>query len=176
METLDHHNQIHNDIKPQNYLVKFLNGENDLSRMEIVLTDFGLPGSDSKGGTPIFASPECLANSDRKDKSTDIFSLGRVFLFMILTKKKFLEFLFVPLLNKRGKQKIMELIGNEPVLNLISKMMRIKKRIDLQTIRNELESVPQLLNEITTNEICDIIKNSTSEYSNQYIGVLKHLS
>ena len=176
LETLNQHNQIHNDIKPQNYLAKFLNGDKDLSQVEIVLTDFGLAGSDSRGGTPVFASPECLANPGRKNKSADIFSLGRVFLFMILTKKKFLEFLFVPLLNKRGKQKIMELIGNEPVLNLISKMMRIKKRIDLQTIRNELESVPQLLNEITTNEICDIIKNSTSEYSNQYIGVLKHLS
>ena len=72
---MNHHDQIHNDIKPQNYLVKFLNGENDLSIIEIVLTDFGLAGSDIKGGTPIFASPECLADGERKDKSADIFSL-----------------------------------------------------------------------------------------------------
>ena len=71
LETLDHHNQIHNDIKPQNYLVKFLT-TSDLSRIEIVLTDFGLAGSDSKGGTPIFASPECLANPDRKNMSSDV--------------------------------------------------------------------------------------------------------
>ena len=88
METLDRYNLIHNDIKPQNYLVKFRNGDNDLSNIEVVLTDFGLAGSESKGGTPIFASPECLANPDRKDKSTDIFSLGRVFLFSILPKEK----------------------------------------------------------------------------------------
>ena len=69
---------MHNDIKPQNYLVKFRNDDNDLSNIEIVLTDFGLAGPDSKGGTPIFASPECLADSCRKDKSSDIFSLGRV--------------------------------------------------------------------------------------------------
>ena len=142
---MDKHNQIHNDIKPPNYLVKFLNGENDLSRVEIVLTDFGLAGSYSKGGTPIFASPECLANFGRKNKSTDIFSLGRVFLFVILPKEQFLEFLFVPLANG-GKEKITELIEKEPILSLISKMMRIKKRLDLQAIRNDLQSVEQFMN------------------------------
>ena len=157
METLDHHNQIHNDIKPQNYLVKFSNGkngknhekneaENDLSCIEIVLTDFGLAGSNLQGGTPIFASPECLADGKRKDKSTDIFSLGRVFLFMILPKEQFLEFLFVPVVKKAGQKKITELIEKEPILSLISNMMRIKKRLDLQGIRNDLQSVEQLMN------------------------------
>ena len=76
--------------------------------IEIVLTDFGLAGSDLKGGTPIFASPECLADGERKDKSTDIFSLGRVFLFVILPKEQFLEFLFVPVVKKTGKKIITE--------------------------------------------------------------------
>ena len=175
METLDNHNQIHNDIKPQNYLVKFCNGNNDLSRMEIVLTDFGLAGSDSKGGTPIFASPECLANSDRKDKSTDIFSLGRVFLFSILPKQKFLEFLFVSL-TKGGKEKITELIEKEPILNLISKMMRTGKRIHLQEIRKVLTSAIGIQIASTINGISEKIQKSTSEYSNQYINDLKNLS
>ena len=143
---MDQHDQIHNDIKPQNYLVKFLNGENDLSCIEIVLTDFGLAGSDLKGGTPIFASPECLADGERKDKSADIFSLGRVFLFLILPKEQFLELLFVPVVNKAGKKMITELIEKEPILSLISNMMRIKKRLDLQGIRNDLQSVEQLMN------------------------------
>ena len=97
---------MHNDIKPQNYLVKFLKDKNNLSSIEIVLTDFGLAGSDQKGGTPIFASPECLANPDRKNKSIDIFSLGRVFLFLILPKEKFLQFLFVSLVKGRARQNI----------------------------------------------------------------------
>ena len=46
----------HNDIKPQNFLVKFTTKRKDLMKTEIVLTDFGL--TDSLGGTPIFASPE----------------------------------------------------------------------------------------------------------------------
>ena len=175
METLDKHDQIHNDIKPQNYLVKFLNGENDLSRIEIVLTDFGLAGSHSKGGTPIFASPECLANFGRKNKSTDIFSLGRVFLFMILEKQKFLEFLFVSV-TKGGKEKIIALIEEEPILNLISKMMLVEDRIPLQTIRDELSSGIKIRIPSTSNKISKTIQKSTSEDSNRYIDVLKNLS
>ena len=172
---MDKHNQIHNDIKPQNYLVKFLNGENDLTSIEIVLTDFGLAGSDQKGGTPIFASPECLANPGRKNKSSDIFSLGRVFLFTILPKEKFLQFLFVSLI-KGGKNKIMKLIEKEPILYLVSKMMRVKKRWGLQKIRKFLKSIVQFKNQSTINEISHAIQTSTSIYTNQNIDVLKHFS
>ena len=172
---MDHHNQIHNDIKPQNYLVKFLNGDDDPSSIEIVLTDFGLAGSDSQGGTPIFASPECLANTDRKDKLSDIFSLGRVFLFLVLPKEQFLEFLFVPL-TKGGKEKIQQLIENEPFFNLVSKMTRTQNRIRHQQIREDLKSIVSFKNETTLNEISDIIEKSTSVYTTEYIDVLKHFS
>ena len=210
LETLNNHDQIHNDIKPQNYLVKFFNDGNCLDKgpsrsiesccswisklfkpkssqsqnpasdhalenIEIVLTDFGLAGSDSKGGTPIFASPECLADAERKDKSSDIFSLGRVFLFMILPKEKFLEFLFVPLV-KGGKAKITGMIEKEPFFCLIAKMMQIKKRINLETIRTELKSIVQMKNESTVSKISDEISNSTSENTNQYMNMLEHFS
>ena len=176
METLNQHDQIHNDIKPQNYLVKFLNCDNDLSNVEIVLTDFGLAGSDMKGGTPIFASPECLADSERKDKSSDIFSLGRVFLFMILQKEQFLEFLFVPLVKNAWKEEITGLIEKVPILSLISKMMRINNRLDLQAIRKRLQSVEQFTNLKAVAEISDIIQKSTSDFTTEYIDVLKHFS
>ena len=172
---MDKHNQAHNDIKPQNYLVKYLNGDNDITSIEIVLTDFGLAGSDQKGGTPVFASPECLADPDRKNRSSDIFSLGRVFLFSILPQDKFLQFLFVSLI-KGGKSKITKLIEKEPILGLISKMMRIRKRIDIQSVRDILESVVHIKNKSTINEISKIIEKSTSKYTNQYIDILKHFS
>ena len=170
---MNNHNQIHNDIKPQNYLVK----HNGLDNIEIVLTDFGLAGSDSKGGTPIFASPECLADSKRKDKSSDIFSLGRVYLFIILPKEKILQFLFVSLI-KGGKDEITKLIGEDPCLNLISKMMRIKERISLQNIRDGLHKdvCNQIRNWSTIKDIAQIIQNSSSEYTNQIIDNLEHLS
>ena len=174
---MDHHKQIHNDIKPQNYLVKYLNGPHDLSHIEIVLSDFGLAGSEIKGGTPVFASPECMANSHRKDQSTDIFSLGRVYLFIILSKEKFLQFLFVSLI-KGGKDEITKLIGEDPCLNLISKMMRIKERISLQNIRDGLHKdvCNQIRNWSTIKDIAQIIQNSSSEYTNQIIDNLNHLS
>ena len=157
--------------------MKFLNGDNDLSHIEIVLTDFGLAGSDLKGGTPIFASPECLANPDRKDKSSDIFSLGRVFLFMILPKEKFLQFLFVPLLTKRAKEQIMELIEKEPILHLISKMMRIERRLDLQTIRQELNLISfHIRPSKTVSDISQKLAKSTSKLTQEYIQILKHFS
>ena len=172
---MDRHNQIHNDIKPQNYLVKFLNGNIDLTSIEIVLTDFGLAGSETKGGTPIFASPECLADPNRKDKSTDIFSLGRVFLCMILPKEKFLEFLFVPI-TKSQKENIAELIENEPILNLISNMIQIEKRPDLSVIRENLKTIVQIHNSSAIVQISDVIQMSMSIYTTQYIDALKHFS
>ena len=178
---MDHHKQIHNDIKPQNYLVKYLNGRHDPSHIEIVLTDFGLAGSENKGGTPVFASPECMANSHRKDQSTDIFSLGRVYLFIILPKEKFLQFLFVSLI-KGGKDEITKLIGEDPCLNLISKMMRIKERISLRNIRDGLHKdvcmrmIDQIRNWSTIKDITQMIQNSSSKYTNQIIDNLKHLS
>ena len=166
---------MHNDIKPQNYFVKFLKGKNNLSSIEIVLTDFGLAGSDKQGGTPIFASPECLANPNRKNKSSDTFSLGRVYIFLILPKQFFLEFLFVSLI-KGGKTKIMKLIETEPILNLISKMMQIQNRIGLKDIRRELKSAVQILNTEIVGEISQIIQKSTSQYTNQYIDILMNFS
>ena len=104
LETLDRHNQTHNDVKPQNFLVKFKNGydskdltKNDLSQIEIVLTDFGMADDDSKGGTPVYASPECFEKTDTK---SDVFSFGRLILFLLLTKEQFIKWLYIPIKNQ----------------------------------------------------------------------------
>ena len=183
---------MHNDIKPQNYLVNFQTIDHKLqSNIEIVLTDFGLAGSESKGGTPVFASPECLANSDRKNISSDTFSLGRVFLFMILPKEEFLKFLFLPL-TKDGKEKIMKIIENEPILSLISKMMenrmenRIKTTEELKKTDSNSENLRTELNKIskmkvfgTVTKINEEIEKSAIENKQrreEYIAELKCLS
>ena len=156
-------------------MVKFLKNATNLTEIEVVLTDFGLAGSDSKGGTPIFASPECLANHGRKDLSSDVFSLGRVFLFTILPKTKFLEFLFVSL-TKGGKEKIMKVIEQDQILHLISRMTQIKKRIDVQTIREKIQTVIRIQNSSNITAISDIIQKSASQYTCEYIDALKHFS
>ena len=86
---MNHVNETHNDLKPGNYLVKFQSGPNNLNNLRIVLTDFGLVGSNTKGGTPIFASPQCF--DENRNKMSDLFSLGRVFLYMSLSKIRFLR-------------------------------------------------------------------------------------
>ena len=110
LQTLDKHDQLHNDIKPENYLVKFKHGstrdnanQKDLTQIEIALTDFGLAGSNSKGGTPVYASPECL---EKTNKKSDVFSFGRVILFLLLRKVQFMQWLFVPIKNQAGIESI----------------------------------------------------------------------
>ena len=69
--------------------------QNDLTQIEIVLTDFGM--ADAKGGTPVYASPECVAKTNIK---SDIFSFGRLILFLLLSKEQFIKWLYVPI-NKK---------------------------------------------------------------------------
>ena len=120
-------------------MVKFKNGPTDLTQIEIVLTDFGMADPkdskmNSKGGTPIFASPECF---EKKDKKSDIFSFGRVILFLLLTKNQFVKWLFVPVKDQARLLSIQELKSNDlgQCLNFISKMMSLTDRIDLQAAR-----------------------------------------
>ena len=127
---MDSHNQTHNDIKPQNFLVKFKNGQTDLTQIDIVLTDFGMAGPDSKGGTPIFASPECFG-----EKKSDIFSFGRVILFLLLTKNRFVKWLFVPIKDPTRLLSTRRLMFDAGGLCLVTEMTSIKNRIELEEAR-----------------------------------------
>ena len=122
---MDGHNQTHNDIKPQNFLVKFKKEKNDLTQIEIVLSDFGLAGPESQGGTPVFASPECF---EKKETKSDIFSFGRVILFLLLSKEQFIKWLFVPIQNLNIPSPI-------DMIKLVTLMTSMTNRIDLQRSR-----------------------------------------
>ena len=173
LKTLKNRKIVHNDIKPQNYLVKFKDDGKNLLNIEIVLTDFGLV--DSIGGTPIFASPECLADFKRKQKS-DIFSLGRVFLFLLLSKEQFLELLFIPIIE--AKQAITNEINEHPLLKLISNMMKLKDRIDIDEIDYQLNT--QNKNHTSHWDIIEriskLVNQSVDEWTSNYIANLKHFS
>ena len=125
-------------------MVKFKNGPNDLTQIEIVLTDFGMAEADSKGGTPVFASPECF---EKKEKKSDIFSFGRVILFLLLTKEQFLKWLFIPIKDKARALSLhtirMAAIGPEKLIYLISQMMRLKNRMNLQLARELFNDLKQ---------------------------------
>ena len=178
---MDQHNRVHNDIKPQNYLVKYLNGPNDLTRIDIVLTDFGLVGQNSKGGTPIFASPECF---DVKTNASDIFSVGRLFLFMMLPKESFLKFLFVPITSSTDKNYLMNTILNQTDLLCFIKQsliqIRVPHRIHLGQVRiffDDLKRNSQItINSFTRTEIERITTQNLSPEMLDYISDLDHIS
>ena len=177
---MDRFNQVHNDIKPQNYLVKYLNGPNDLKRIDIVLTDFDLAGQDTKGGTPIFASPECF---EIKTNSSDIFSLGRVFLFMTLPKESFLKFLFIPITSLADTLYLANTILNQDDLfGLIHRMMKMHKadRIPIQQIRIKFDSLKRNslinMNSFAQTEIERIATQNVTPDLVNYISDLDNIS
>lgn len=84
--------------------MKFKNGhdqnnssKNDLTQIEVALTDFGMADPSTKGGTPVYASPEWFEKTDTK---SDIFSFGRLILFMLLSKEQFMKWLYIPINNQ----------------------------------------------------------------------------
>ena len=180
LETLGSHHLVHNDVKPQNYLIKFLNGPNDLTRIDIVLTDFGLVGQNSKGGTPIFASPECF---DVKTNASDIFSLGRVFLFMTLPKESFLKFLFIPITSLTDTDYLTNTILNQnDLFGLINHMMKTKKslRIEFHRIRIRFDNLKRNsqinLNSFAGTEIERITNLNITPEILDYVQDLEHIS
>ena len=102
---------------------------------QIYLTDFGL--SEKKGGTPVFASPECF---DESKHNSDIFSLGRVFLFIILSKSSFLLWLYLPI-DKNLKSSVEADINDEPIFKLISNMTKMKNRFNIKSVRRNFDFI-----------------------------------
>ena len=195
LNTLNQNGTTHNDIKPQNFLVKFCTKKKNLMKIEIMLTDFGL--TDSRGGTPLFASPEvgftidtfrkiffhrnvnpskCFSES--RTMNSDLFSLGRLFLFILLPKKMFLKFLCMPIEPKQ-KSDAVKLIQSYPLLQLITEMTRASKRISINSLLKRFDALKRN-GEIRFNN--DVV-NQLNEYSsrifqdtNDYLMKLDHIS
>ena len=168
----------HNDIKPANFVVK-KNVSIYGFRHHIYLTDFGL--AEKMGGTPVFASPECF---DDSKQNSDIFSLGRVFLFIILSKSNFLLWLYLPI-DKKLKSKIDAIINDEPILKLISNMTKMKNRFNIRSVRRNFDIIRNnsLLNldkslETSVNNILrgEIGSELIDEFKINYIDSLHNLS
>ena len=94
-----------------------------------------MAGPETQGGTPVFASPECF---EKKEKKSDIFSFGRVILFLLLSKQQFMKWLYVPIkdFTRVSSCRILTKIRPNQRLNLVSQMMSITNRISLQSARN----------------------------------------
>ena len=121
--------------------------------------------ADSKGGTPVFASPECF---EKKDKNSDIFSFGRVFLFLLLTKDQLLKWLFVPIKSQTRLLRlgISTVSPSSCVLQLVLKMMSLTNRISLKQARKLFNQQRQMskikLSHALVTSVEDVIKEEMS--------------
>ena len=81
---------------------------------------------DKAGGTPIYCSPEGL--TDTTSGFSDMFSLGRVFTFLVLEDKSlFYTLVFFTILDPADVQSIRNILSSFPILNLIREMTHIEK-------------------------------------------------
>ena len=113
---------MHNDIKGPNYLVIFPeNEEPSMKNLKVKLGDFNLAGP-KKGGTVMFCPPE-FTHGNLPGKS-DIYSLGRLFLFMATDRDIFYKMLFLPVQDEEMLKKITVIVENIPILKLVSNMTK----------------------------------------------------
>ena len=138
IDILQQYNLCHNDVKPGNFLVQWVG--NRIQNLKIYLSDFGLV--DRMGGTPTFASTEFSGN--RLPGVSDLFSLGRLFTFMITEDKTvFYKLIFLPVKLQNHQTTINRIISGVPLLNLIQKMTKIlpTERCSINDVLQELGSV-----------------------------------
>ena len=143
----------HNDIKPSNFLADWPEGEiPTVSNLTIFLTDFGMV--DRAGGTPIFCSPEAL--TDAKPGISDMYSLGRLFTFLVVENREiFYCLVFMSVTDKSLCDTTRRLFESFPIINLIKKMIHIEqdKRISVEDVSQELSSDNLRLEVITRHMI-----------------------
>ena len=118
-----------------------------------------------------------------KTNASDIFSLGRVFLFMMLPKESFLKFLFIPITSSADTLYLENTILNQDdLIGLIYRMIKMKKldRIQIQQIRTKLDILNRNLlinmNSFAQTEIERIATQNLSPELIQYISDLDHIS
>ena len=123
-------------MKPQNFLVRSLDNET-----RVYLSDFGFEGG-KKGGTPLFASPECFLGTEVE--YSDVFSLGGTFLYCLMTPSDFRWTLAIPVDHELDDviKRLNDAMALIPLMGLIRQMVEpnpmSRPRIDevLQFLQN----------------------------------------
>ena len=169
LEALVAANVSHNDIKPSNYLADWPQGQAPtVTNLKIYLTDFGMV--DQSGGTPVFCSPEGLTGATLG--LSDLFSLGRVYLFLVLEDRSlFYSLLFESILTSKRLRATRKVLKAYPILNLITEMTHFEKdkRIKIPQVGQRLANINL---EIITKAIIESeLKAQGHEISNEHFEV-----
>ena len=152
IRTISKYNKKHNDIKLSNFLVV---EEDDTP--EVYLTDFGFMDN-RKGGTPLFASPEC--NIGTQVEKSDIYSLAGCFVSLLSDHSTFANLLLLPLMNEKQGAIANDIISNNPIVALAKLMLNPNpsKRPCIDSIIEQLEAMPTELFTIDLSKDKDVIK------------------
>ena len=114
-----------------------------IQNVKIWLSDFGLV--DRRGGSPVYASPECFHGSIVG--KSDLFSLGRLFTFMVTEDKSiFYDLLFLPIQSQADQNTIRGILRKIPILNFILGMtiFNPNHRCSIGIVRNFLTQNPNV--------------------------------
>ena len=127
------------------------------NEVEVYLSDFGFMDN-RKGGTPLFASPEC--NIGTRVEKSDIYSLAGCFVSLLSDNSTFARLLLLPLMNETQKAVANDIASKNPIVGLAKQMLNPNpsKRPSIDSIIKQLEAMPTELfeNELSKDE--DVMK------------------
>ena len=110
--------------------------------------------------------------------NSDLFSLGRLFLFVLLPKKLFLKFLCMPIELKQ-KSAAVKLIQSYPLLQLITEMTRVTQRITMNSLLKRFDELKQTGEIRFNNDVVRQLNEFSSkkfEDTSDYLLKLDHIS
>ena len=152
VRTIFKYNKKHNDIKLSNFLL--VEKDDDA---EVYLTDFGFM-DDRKGGTPLFASPECYIGT--QVGKSDIYSLAGCFISLLSNSSTFAKLILLPLMTEKQKELANLIISKNAIVKLAVEMLNPNpsKRPSIDSIIDRLAAMPIELFEIDLSKDNDVKK------------------
>ena len=98
--------------------------------------------NERKGGTPLYASPECFLGT--YVEKSDIYSLGGCFVSLLSNERTFAKLLILPLLTKDEVKLANKILNGNSLLQLAKQMMNSDplKRPSIDSIIEVIEQTP----------------------------------
>ena len=121
------------------------------------MTDFGFM-DDRKGGTPLFASPEC--NIGTRVEKSDIYSLAGCFISLLANNSTFAQLILFPLMTEEQQEMANKIVSKNPIVALAKKMLNPNpsKRPSVNFIIEQVEEMPDELFATDLSKDKDVMK------------------
>ena len=113
---------------------------------------------DRKGGTPLYASPEC--NIGTRVEKSDIYSLAGCFISLISNNSTFAQLILFPLMTEEQEETANKIVSKNSIVALAKQMLNSNpsKRPSIDSIIEQLEAMPTELFEADLSKDKDVMK------------------